>query len=418
MAILDISPKYGGEGGELVLKDRSTILAYLEDLMWSTVEVQLVVQGHPPLSAHVTLVEDDPPRFKVKLGAPLPVTWIRRKEIVLLFTLDGIRFLAPVWFLERGGYLEALLSIPVAVSHADRRGKMRVHFGPREKATVTVLEGLHEARGATGHLLDLSLEGLRMRVDRAVTIRGKAPLPITGTTFKPGVRFPILRIDQLPYSPVVVCSGVVAHASATSDGVQMGIRFEQLGEMEAQVIRQVLGRRLPKFNLGFPERKRQGSPNREEDAGMVVVRHGDGPELSETPEFALPQDPVKCTKRLLLVMQDDLDRAILVSALRLDGYRKIHEARNYQEALDHVKVFPMDVVILEEKVGTLSAADFLTRLRQQGYCEATPTVLLADLLDVRTRALGRAAQVDYLQALSEDFETEFRDVLEGLLRIT
>ncbi|NTV76174.1 MAG: hypothetical protein HGA66_18470, partial [Holophaga sp.] len=271
------------------------------------------------------------------------------------------------------------------------------------RATVTVLEGFLGARGATGPLLNLSLEGIRMRVERAITVHGKAPLAVGAATFSPGARFPILRIDQLPYSPALVCAGVLAHVSQGADGIQMGIRFEDLGEMEAQTIRQILGRRLPRFSAGFPVRGRREPPGK----ATVAVEHGQ-------PPAEAPGDPRKTGRRILLALSDDLDRAILAAALRAEGYLKIHEARNTAEALDHLKVFPMDLVILGEKVGTFSARDFLARARRLGG-ERMPALLLAAQVDVRTLALARTAQIEHVLPLGQDIGEEFQGVLAGLL---
>ncbi|WP_306601455.1 hypothetical protein [Geothrix sp. 21YS21S-2] len=400
MTILDLSPQPGGEGLERALRDRPTILAYLEDLQRTGAEAGLLLEGHASLPARVEEVREDPPCFRVRLGRALPEGW--RAGATLLFTLDGIRLLAPVDLLERGPE-EAWFGLPASVGFADRRTRMRAHFGPREKATVTVLEGFLGARGATGPLLNLSLEGIRMRVERAITVHGKAPIAVGAATFPPGARFPILRIDQLPYSPALVCAGVLAHVSHAADGIQMGIRFEDLGEMEAQTIRQILGRRLPRFGAGFPVRGHREPPGR----ATVAVQHGEA--VAEP-----PGDPRKAGRRILLALSDGLDRAILASALRAEGYRKVHEARNTAEALDHLKVFPMDLVILGEVVGTLSAADFLARVRRQTG-DRTPALLLAAQVDVRTLALARTAQIEHVLPLGQDLGDEFREVLAGLL---
>jgi hypothetical protein len=290
---------------------------------------------------------------------------------------------------------------------------MRAQFSSREKATVTVLEGLVGTRGATGALVDLSLEGLRMRVDRAVTLKGKAALEVGPGTFAQGTRFPVLRIDQLPYTPVVVCAGVVAHVAVQGGQVLMGIRFEGLGGMEAQAIRQVLGRRLPKFNQGFPERRGSRKGGSEASSPSLLI-HRDAPMEPLSP----PPDAHKAARRLLVALEDDLDRAVLITALRQDGYRKLHEARSFAEAMDHVQVFAMDGVILGETVAGVSAEDFLKRLRMQGFCGEAPSVLLAAHLDARTSARAREGQFDHVQLLAEDAGDGLRDVLEPLLNVS
>jgi len=391
-----------GDGGERVLRDRPTILAYLEDLRRSQAEAGLSGEGHGPLPARVEEVMEDPPRFRVRLGRPLPQAWTGGAALTLQFSLDGIRLLAPAVLKERG-LEDAWFGLPASVAFADRRSRMRAHFGPREKATVTVLEGFLGARGATGPLLNLSLEGVRMRVERAISGPGQVPLAVGAATFAPGTRFPILRIDQLPYSPVLVCAGVLAHVTQAADGIQLGIRFEDLGEMEAQTIRRILGRRLPRFSAGFPVRKCREQP------GSAAVALQPGTALPEARE-----DPRKASRRILLALSDDLERAVLASALRAEGYARVHEARNTAEALDHLKVFPMDLVILGEKVGTFAAADFLVRVRRLGG-ERMPALLLAAQVDVRTLALARSAQIEHVLPLGQDGGGEFRSVLAGLL---
>ncbi len=411
MAILDLTLRAGGPEGGPCLKDRAVILAYLEDLLQSGAETRLAVEGHPPISARVAAIQEDPARFRLALEKPLPVTWIRRREIVFLFSLDGIRLLAQVRFLERGGYLEVWFTLPAEVRHADRRGRMRVHFGPREKATVTALEGLLGPRGATGALLDLSMEGLRMRVDRAVTVKGRAQLAVTPSTFPKGTRFPILRIDQLPHAPVLVCAGVVAHVTHTGDHVQMGIRFEELGEMEAQIIHQVMGRRLPTFNASFPHRKRHPHAAGAETATVTVTHHGHRGESAE------PGPTRKSGKRILLAVHDDLDRAILASSLRIDGYRKIHEARTLADAQGHLDVFPMDLAILAQDPAGPVVADLLARLRQLGHLKGVPALLLADPVDDHARALAKEAGMDHVLSLDADFGDDLKVLLTKVLGV-
>lgn len=392
------------------LKDRAVILAYLEALVRSGEEVGLVVQGHAALPAWVEAVEEDPPRFRVRLGQPLPVTWIRRKEVALLYSLDGIRLLSPLKFLERAGYLEAVFALPDSVRRAERRGRQRIRFGPREKATVTVLEGLLGARGATGPLLDLSMGGLRMRVERAVTVQGKGPLEIGAGTFPAGTRFPVLRIDQLPHAPILVCSGVVAHVAEEAGGLTLGLRFQDLGELEAQIIRQVLGRRLPSFDVEFPDPRRgresaEGSP-------VTVLRHGgDAAEAAPGRRSEAP----RAGRRILLAVQDDLDRAILATTLRLEGYPKIHEARALAAALDHLRVFPMDLVAMGERFGDLPAAEVLARFRQHGLDRHTPVLLLAgEDLEAARRDASEAGIAHVLPGAG-DLGDAFAETVAGLL---
>jgi CheY-like chemotaxis protein len=380
------------------LRDPSLILAYLEDLVRTGEEVGVAVQGHATLPARLEAVGVEPPRLKVHLGQPLPVTWIRRKEILLSFSMDGVCLQAPVRFLERADYLEAVFSMPESVARADRRSRVRVRFGPREKATVTVLEGLVGARGATGPLVDLSMGGLCMRLDRAINLRGKDPLAVSPATFPRGTHFPVVRIDQLPHAPILVCAGVVAHIQESAGGILMGLQFQDLGDLESQIIRQVLGRRLPGFDATFPDRRR--SDEHIQDPRVTVVHHAPEP---VPPGTGTDRED----RRILLAVGDDLDRAILATSLRLAGFRRIHEARSLAQALDHVRVFPMDLVVAEERMGSRGLGEVLSRLRQNGLGASVPLVLLAGADPERAQALARRAGVTHVLPGAEDLSDTF-----------
>lgn len=388
------------------LADPATIQAYLEELAATGAGVRLAVPGHPPVPAVVGVLDAAAGRFRARLGRPLPVTWIRRHEIDLLFALDGVRLAAPVRFLERDGYLEASFSLPRLVRLGDRRQGLRAHFSPREKASVTALEGLVGARGVTGRLLDLSMEGLRMRLERAVAHGGRAALEPGLDLFPVGTRFPVLRLDQLPYSPVVVCAGVVVNAAQDRGGVALGIRFDPLGDLEAQILRQVLARRLPRFRQGFPERRRDKGAA----PGVEVNVVHDGPR-GKAPES--PGDPVRAGKRLLVAIGDDLDRAIVVAGLQRLGYRRLHEARNPAEAVDQLRLFSMDALVLADPLGAAPATEFLVRLRRHGLARTVPALLLARKVDVRLRVEAKAAEIEHVVPLGDGCAAEVDDLLRG-----
>ena len=444
MAANNIFSKTDAPNGETLLKERDTILAYLEELARLKIPVKLWFSedDRVALGAEVLKVEEGSMRFLLRLKRALPGGIAPKQKVTMVFPLDQCRLLCLVRFLDRGGYLEGWFAIPESLRHAEQRSRLRSKFSTREKATVTVLEGLQDERGATGSLVDLSMTGLCMRVERAVAIRYNHPLTVRGDLFPRGTIFPIIRIEQLPYSPMVECSGRVAHIREDTDlgEVLMGITFDPVGENETQVLNQVMGRRLPNFNQGFPIRERLA-----QDPDLLVGPAGAG-ELPEASTSDAPaagdQEPAaapaaasvhtpesdeerlarvlrnrKRLKRILLIMFDDLDRAILGSTLKVDGYDKIHEARNFLEAVAHFKVFELDAVIIEQQLGNHSAQDFLQRLRKQELCLDLPVVLLVNELDVRVKIMAKAAKIDRIQLVPVDYDGEFRDALHGLLKL-
>ena len=425
--------------GEAVLRDGQTILAYLEDLARRRAPVRLWCkeQDRVALGAQVAEVDEASGKVLLRLQRALPSDLAARQKVTMVFLLGGARMLAVVRFVDRAGYLEAVFSLPEVVRHAEQRGKLRARFGAKDKATVTVLEDLRDRLGATGRLVDLSMTGLCVRLERAVHIRGNDPLELAASLFPPGTRFPIIRIDQLPFAPVVTCSGRVAHIRAEEEGAGflLGLALDPLGDMEAQILDQVLSRRLPSFHQGFPVLERvpreavaaAWTDPKDGPGGPAAFEEAEEAEPEQAPAEATapePDDPAlkallkrKRQKRILLIMMDDLDRAILSCTLKVDGYEKIHEAHSFLEALAHFKVFDLDTVIIEQQLGEQSAQEFLVKLRKQGFCVEPPVVLLAQAVDVRVKLMARAAGIEHIQQLPVDYDGIFRDVLHGLLKL-
>lgn len=72
-----------------------------------------------------------------------------------------------------------------------------------------MLEGVFEGRGATGRLVNLSMEGLCIRIDRALSIGNAQKLAVSPSLFEVGTPLPIVRIQNLPHTPTLEGSGVV-----------------------------------------------------------------------------------------------------------------------------------------------------------------------------------------------------------------
>lgn len=416
------------------LRDPEIILAYLEELLRLEIPVALWVdpQAWVPIGAHVVRVDDPVGTFTLGLQRALPGDLKPRQELELAFPLDGQRFLAGVRFVDRGAYLQATFRLPEGVRIGDRRERGRARFGPRERARVTVLQGLFEGCGATGRLVNLSPGGLCLRVDRVVSLADDRKIPLSPEIFSPGTRLDVVRIQDLPQAPMIECSGMTTHLERSPIGVTLGICFLDLGPAEQRVLSEVLMRRLPTFARQFPLRRRR----REEDLADPGDRGEEawedsaedcGAEEAPLPE---PSGPVteedrrrrmvrlrKGGRRILLVMLDDLDRAILAGTLQVDGYRQVVEARSFTEALRWFRTGPVDLVILESQVGAHSGQRLLERLRAQGHAQDTPVVLLAEAGDVRAKLVAKVARVAHLQRKPVDYDGELRGVLERLLGI-
>jgi CheY-like chemotaxis protein len=443
MALLGFLRSWDEKEGEPVLRDHPTILAYLEDLIrvGSLVQFWISRDDLVPLTGKIDLLHEESGSVTVILQRALPGDLQPDTHMEMVFTLEGMRFDAPVKFLRRDGYLRAQFTVPEKVMHAERRGKLRARFGPRERGTCTVLEGLFEGFGATGRLVNLSLEGLCMRIDRAISIRDNRPIHPSTSLFTMGKTVALVRIQNLPHTPLIECCAQVTHIEAVPIGITMGLYLKGLGSLESQQIAHLLARRLPSFARGFPVRYRRGrealgvdpeaQQHAESEEEWNEVVEGDVEPL-ETSASGSPEDDLgavkvdshdrllkikKLGKKILLVLADDLDRAIFAGTLQVDGYRQILEARNVIEALRAVRSGVPDLIIVEQNVGAISAQQLLERLRKRGNCDSVPVILVSDSPDIRTTIMAKASQIDHVQLWPIDYDGVLKGVMNRLLAL-
>jgi CheY-like chemotaxis protein len=309
---------------------------------------------------------------------------------------------------------------------------MRTRFGPRENANATVLEGLFEGHGTSGRLINLSIEGFCMRLEKALSIQENRRLAIHPDLFRASQELMVVRLLDLPHAPRVECSGRVTHIEDGPEGVTMGVHLEGVGTLESQILTRVLSARIPTFTRGFPQKRRRSEldlettsvPTLAQETGEALVPESldllpDGPEVEEP--HGGPSDRVlrlkKRGRRILLVQIDDLDRAILAGTLLVDGFSQVKEARSFSESLQCVREGPLDLILLEHPLGAVSAPQFLERLRKLGHCEEVPVILLTDQEDVRTTLMAKMQHIAHLQPRPVDYDGSFREVLYRELKL-
>jgi len=424
------------DGQEPELRDSETILAYFEELSRLGTPVMLWVDQESwiPIGLKVEAVREDSWSFSASLQRALPGELSTKRTLEVAFPLEGVRLLASLRFEAREGYLKASFSLPESIRFGERRERIRARFGPRERARVTVLEDFMQGCGATGRLVNLSLSGLCLRVDRVIAVHGEGQIPISPAVFTAGTRLALVRIQGLPHVPMIECSGFTSHSERSAIGTTVGIHLEGLGSLEQRLLADVLARRLPTFARNFPARRRRNEEELVDPTalGSTELEAWDTPpeeesveadpsEASEAPAAPSKQERLfqikKGGKRILIIMHDDLDRAILAGTLQVDGFRQVVEARNYAEALGWFRVASIDLVILDQQVGAHAGQKFLERLRGQGYCVETPVVLVVEHADVRTTIMAKAMRIAHLQKKPIDYDGEFRAVLYRLLGI-
>jgi CheY-like chemotaxis protein len=432
---------------EPALVDRQMILAYMEELNRLRTPCQLLFRkdDFAPAAVKVESVSEEAENFVVSLSRALPSDIEQHPSLELTFPLERGRFRCSVHYQGRTGYLKAVLGLPLRIKLAERRVAPRARFGPRERASVTLIESLGSGLGATGKLWNLSMGGLAMRVERMISIADDRRLNPSATLFTVGKDFLLLRISDLSRSPMVECGARLSYATATPAGILLGLEFKGLGALETRILEQVIHRRLPRSGTTFPVRIRhsrmdllasaaaQGGAAEEDwdvdeeselEAERIEAAGSAGTPLDDDHAWLDRSDPKEKVKRLrragrniLLVMAEDLDRAILAGTLIVDGFRRLKEARNFSAAVESIRAVQPDVLILDQCIGSHDAKQFLERLRQHGLAEDAKVVMLADKADVKTALMAKLARVDHMQLKPVDYDGSLRNVLERMLNL-
>jgi len=284
------------------------------------------------------------------------------------------------------------------------------------------------------------MEGLCIRIDRAISIRDNHKLGINPELFEAGKPLPMVRIQNLPHIPTIECSGMVRYLRPSTIGVVMGIRLEGLGGMETQLLHQVMTRRLPTFAKGFPVKHRRAAMElgqipepsaeveetwdvSEEDASVSEPGEAQAAQQDDDLQAARPDSHERLLqikkrgKRIMIIIKDDLDRAILSGTLQVDGFRLIQEAQNMIEVMRFFRTTPPELVLMEQKVGAVGAREFLEKLKKQGYCTSVPVILIAEVPDVRTVLMAKVAGFSHIQRNPVNYDGELKAIIYKWLKL-
>jgi len=316
----------------------------------------------------------------------------------MVFPLEEQRFETAITFRGREAYLQYRFDPPAALAHADRRRAKRYPFRPRESAYVIAQDGRIPGLGVAGPLVNISMGGVAMRVDRVLKLDDGMRVPASTGLFDRGKGFPRVRIQDLPRLPLLEWRGTVAHASTRGGEVILGLEFGELGEEEARSLRDCLEFR-DKILRGVPQSLGGDSGS---SAGMHLTG-GDTPRAEAEGEAStlLPEalaagpggDPLARMQRrgvrVVLCMAEGEARQRVQGHLEGNGYRRLETVPGL-EALKallspHPPVPPPALVLVDLALAGSGDAEPLAALRQieriLGTSGQVPVAMLCELVD-------------------------------------
>ncbi len=437
MALISLFSSTPPPDREPTMRDKEQVLAWLEELARLRTALALRLKEEDPhgSTVKVELVSEEKGTFTLSFLHQPPGTWKEGQAVHLTFPLDGQRFRTVVKYRGLGGYLQREFSLPEAMYHAERRGLMRTRFTAREKAMVAVLENLFDGIGLSGPILNLGIGGLAFRVDRAMDIRQDRRLTIRGDLVSAGKAMGLIRISELPHIPTLECGATIMHFGARDEGVVAGLRFDGLGSLESQYLAKLLSQRIPLFGKGFPRKRRRGELSQEPDAEPEDIPAFEEPVPPDPVEEALSDKELleikvamkmpdrlttlrKRTRQLLIVHPEELDRAILMSTLQVDGYRAIYEARSLVQALEISRIHQLDALLVWHKVGPHHGLDVIAKLRESFKGTHLGAVLIEAGEDVKHKLALKGGRVDGLVSHPVDYDGVLKGMLEKILGLS
>lgn len=411
-------PKGGNSGKDAPIEDPEFIRRCLKVLCTEGTEFPLKVEGAStlPYTSQVEGFDWEKNQFILRLLRPLPHELAPGATFCMVFTADEKRYEALATFAGREAYLQYRFRIPRQVFHMDRRRPNRMPFRPREAAYVVAHSSSLTGVGVAGPLLNISMGGLAMRLDRLLRLEDRMLLPIHAGSLDIGLVFERLRLQDLPRLPFLEVRGRVAHLTPRGEELTLGIEFGDLTEEEALGLQTC---------LSFREKAARGSGIRPKNAlpgdgqahqkGQRTEAQGQEEGTEDAPQ---PDGPLRIlqrrTTRLGLVMASSESAEAILALLRRRGYLRIERVRDPRQAglLWDPEPLRPQILISDIDAGLEAFKQLQTRLG------SIPGVLLSELSDPSLMMeLGSRTRILPLRCPPGDEEEHWIRTLDGLVDI-
>ncbi|NTV74132.1 MAG: hypothetical protein HGA66_07980 [Holophaga sp.] len=394
--------KDGGGSQELVL-------AYLEDAQ--RVRAPFTLAGPRKAEVPAILQGIDESEGTATFQTTGPLMAEKGNAVELIFIQEGLRIGASARLLEtRSGV--AVLELPDTLELKERRGAPRARLNPKEGATITALTGLFDGVGITGVIENVSETGARVRVEKALAIKGEKRLPL-GTALVPvGQPFMLIKLNKLPKCPATMeLEGKAAYLDTGGGGLTMGFAFSRPKADVAAALRGLVASRTSAVPTSLPPKSRRkaeaASSGAFADEPLVRPRPPEEPrpkpvevkaEAPKAPEPPPPEEEaqpaarsdseaqpaarsdslVRLKKRSRAVVALSRTAAfddILRSFLQEDGYGRVLTTTFPEEVFELLRQPNLGVLLLDGNMTIVESLEFVKRLK--GACEDLPPIVLA-----------------------------------------
>lgn len=419
-------------GTDKAVEDPAFISGALQALFETEQEFQIKVEGTStlPYASVIKAIRTGEQAMVLKLVRPLPHELLPEAMFQMIFPVGEQRFEAIVSFRGREAYLQYRFDLPASLTYADRRRANRFPFRPRESAYVIAQDGRIPGLGVAGPLVNISMGGLALRVDRVLKLDDGMRVPPSCGLFEREKGFPTVRIQDLPRLPLLEWRGTVAHASYRGTEVILGLDFGELGEEEARKLGDCLEFR-EKVLRGVPHAPRAGGDasgsTLGSETGEVASLEEGASEMGE-PLVALASGPggdplvrmQRRTARGILCMPEGEARDRVLERLNVTGFLRVEIAPDLQ-ALRQRWVPPVPLLLVDLALAGAGDAEPLAAVRilERELGDSGPVAMLCEWVDpTLLLALGpRTHILPYAPTTPQD-EREWVACLDALIGIS
>ena len=336
---------------------------------------------------------------------------------------------------------QVVLELPDALHLKERRPCPRARLNPKEGATLTALTGLFEGIGITGIIENISETGARIRVEKAMNLKGEKRLPLGSALVPPGQVFMIIKLNKLPKCPSVMeLEGKAVYLDTSAGGLTMGLTFNQPRADFASALRSLVNARTTAIPSTLPAKARRkqaeaASASLLDDEPLVPEPRRTLPTVEETkapvapvapvaslPEPEEPAEAPAAPRNELLLRLKKRSRAVvaltpnavfcdlLSGFLQEEGYGRILVTASLEEFLEFLQQPNLGLILLDGHQGTLEALEFVRKIKDV-FHDLPPIILAAE--DVSTSIVMAAHRSGVSQMLVKPYalDTALADLL-------
>ncbi|MBI4914011.1 MAG: response regulator [Acidobacteria bacterium] len=249
-------------------KDKKTqgpgelVLAYIEDAQRVRAPFTLVEARGRECPAHLLSLDPGTGQATFQLQGSLMSE--KGARITLVFVLDGLRVGGEATLLAlRPG--QADLSLPEELALTERRRRPRARLHLKEGTTLTALSGLFEGAGLTGIAENISEQGVRVRLERAMEIKTEKKLALHANLVQPGHSFDLVKLSKLPRIPGSwECEGKAIYLENAGGALYLGLHISRFPSEMLPSLRSLISGRVSPPPATLPPKVRRSLEVREE----------------------------------------------------------------------------------------------------------------------------------------------------------